>query len=135
LGTAALHCWGRARLAAPNASVGAQETALFCSDFGREKQKRIPFFENEPERLLKTKDRRQKRTENEPKNEAEKLLKTRTCGKNEPKNEPGHVVENKRWPKNEPESKTCWKPPARSRPATAVRSCRGSQPGPHDSLD
>jgi len=34
---------------------------------------------------LKTKDRRQKRTENEPKNEAEKLLKTRSCGKNEPK--------------------------------------------------
>jgi hypothetical protein len=60
-----------------------------------EKQKRIPFFENEPEKLMKIKDRRQKRTENEPKNEAEKLLKTGACGKNEPKNEPGHVVENK----------------------------------------
>jgi hypothetical protein len=61
---------------------------------GAEKQKRIPFLENEPEKLQKINNWRQKRTENEPKNEAEKLLKTRACGKNEPKNEPGHVVEN-----------------------------------------
>jgi len=49
------------------------------------KQKRIPFLKNEPERLLKTKDRGQKANRTEPKNEAEKLLKTRSCGKNEPK--------------------------------------------------
>ena len=50
-----------------------------------EKQKRIPFLKNEPERLLKTKDRGQKANRTEPKNEAEKLLKTRSCGKKEPK--------------------------------------------------
>jgi hypothetical protein len=52
-------------------------------------------FENEPEKLMKIKDRGQKTNPNEPKNEAEKLLKTRSCGKNEAKNEAGHVVENK----------------------------------------
>jgi len=52
--------------------------------FGWKKQKRIPFFKNEPERLLKTKNRGEKANRTEPENEAEKLLKTRTCGKNEP---------------------------------------------------
>jgi hypothetical protein len=47
--------------------------------------KRIPFLKNEPEKLLKTKDRDPKTNRNEPKNEAEKLLKTLGCGKNEPK--------------------------------------------------
>jgi hypothetical protein len=59
------------------------------------KQKRIPFLRNEPERLLKTKDRLPKTNRNELKNEAEKLLKIRSCGKNEPENEPTDVVENK----------------------------------------
>jgi len=49
------------------------------------KQKRIPFLKNEPEKLLKTKDRGQKTNRTEPENEAEKLLKTRSCGKSEPK--------------------------------------------------
>jgi hypothetical protein len=53
------------------------------------------FFKNEPEKLLKIKDRDQKTNPNKPKNKAEKLLKTRNCGKNEAKNEAGHVVENK----------------------------------------
>jgi hypothetical protein len=53
------------------------------------------FFKNEPEKLLKIKDRGQKTNPNKPKNEAEKLLKTRSCGKNEPKNEPADVIENK----------------------------------------
>jgi hypothetical protein len=47
-------------------------------------KKRIPFFKNEPEKLLITNDRGQKTNRNEPENEAEKLLKIRTCGKNEP---------------------------------------------------
>jgi len=50
-----------------------------------EKQKRIPFFKNEPEKLLKTKDLGKKTNRTEPENEAEKLLKTRGCGKSEPK--------------------------------------------------
>src|SRR5690348_11546439 len=50
-----------------------------------QKQKRIPFLKNEPEKLLKTKDRGPKTNRNEPESEAEKLLKTRSCGKNEPK--------------------------------------------------
>jgi hypothetical protein len=62
---------------------------------GAKKQKRIPFFKNEPEKLLKTQDRAPKTNRNEPKNEAEKLLKIRSCGKNEPENEPTDVVENK----------------------------------------
>jgi len=66
--------------------------------------KRIPFFKNEPEKLLKTQDRLPKTNRNEPKNEAEKLLKTLSCGKNEAKNEPNDVVENKAWRKNEPKT-------------------------------
>jgi hypothetical protein len=50
--------------------------------------KKMLLLENEPEKLLKTNDRPQKRTENEPKNEAEKLLKTGSCGKNEPETNP-----------------------------------------------
>jgi len=49
------------------------------------KQKRIPFLKNEPEKLLKTKDRTPKANRSEPESEPEKLLKTRACGKNEPK--------------------------------------------------
>jgi len=52
------------------------------------------FLKNEPEKLLKTKDRHQKTNRNKPENKAEKLLKTRSCGKNKAKNKPGHVVEN-----------------------------------------
>ena len=43
---------------------------------GQMGQKKMLFFENEPEKLLKTKDRVSKTNRNEPKNEAEKLLKT-----------------------------------------------------------
>jgi hypothetical protein len=50
--------------------------------------KKDVILKNEPERLLKTKDRPQKRTENEPENEAEKLLKIGSCGKNEPETNP-----------------------------------------------
>jgi hypothetical protein len=60
---------------------------------------RNKIFKNEPEKLLKIKDRGQKTNPNKPKNEAEKMLKTRSCRKNEPKNKAGHVVENKRPPK------------------------------------
>jgi len=57
----------------------------FCQRiFGWKKQKRIPFFKNEPEKLLKTKGKATGVAKNEPENEAEKLLKTRSCGKNEP---------------------------------------------------
>src|SRR5690242_1840696 len=78
----------------------------FLSGFSDEKtkmkkQKRIPFFKNEPEKLLKTKGRASKANRTEPENEAEKLLKTHTCGKNEPESEPGHVVGNKEQRKNE----------------------------------
>ncbi len=52
--------------------------------------KKTRFFKNEPEKLLKIKDRCAKTNRNEPKNEAEKLLKTLECIKNEP----GHLVEN-----------------------------------------
>jgi hypothetical protein len=62
------------------------------------------FLKNEPERLLKTKDRGQKTNPNKPKNKAEKLLKTRNCGKNEAKNKADHVVENKGQLKNEPKT-------------------------------
>jgi hypothetical protein len=75
-------------------------------------KKRIPFFKNEPRRLLKTKDRAPKTKLNEPENEAGKLSKTRSCGKNEPKNEPGHVVDIKgklkNETKNEPEISTSY---------------------------
>jgi len=50
-----------------------------------EKQKRIPFFKNEPEKLLKTKGKATCIAKSKPKSEAEKLLKTRSCGKSEPK--------------------------------------------------
>jgi hypothetical protein len=43
------------------------------------------ILKNEPEKLLKTKDRHLKTNRNEPENEAEKLLKTGSCGKNEAK--------------------------------------------------
>jgi hypothetical protein len=42
------------------------------------------FCKNEPEKLLKTKDRHPKMGQNEAKNEAENLLKTNACGKNKP---------------------------------------------------
>jgi hypothetical protein len=41
--------------------------------------KKDVILKNEPERLLKTKDRCPKTNLNEPKNEAEKLLKIRFC--------------------------------------------------------
>jgi len=55
--------------------------------------KKDVILKNEPEKLLKTKDRGQKRTGNEPENEAEKLLKTLACGKNEPETNPKRT-----WP-------------------------------------
>jgi hypothetical protein len=53
--------------------------------FGTNGTKKYRFFKNEPRKLLKTKDWRQKRTGNEAENEAEKLLKIHECIKNEPK--------------------------------------------------
>jgi len=50
----------------------------------REKQKRIPFLKNEPEKLLKIKAKATWVAKNEPESEAEKLLKTRTRGKSKP---------------------------------------------------
>jgi hypothetical protein len=51
---------------------------------GQQKTKRIPFFKNEPEKLLKTKGKATFVAKSEPENEAEKLLKTRSRGNNEP---------------------------------------------------
>jgi len=64
-----------------------------------QKQKRIPFLKNEPEKLLKTQDWGQKTNRNEPENEVEKLLKIRSCGKNEPESEATDLVENSGVPK------------------------------------
>jgi len=50
----------------------------------REKQKRIPFLKNEPEKVLKIKGKATWIAKNEPESEAEKLLKTRTRGKSKP---------------------------------------------------
>jgi len=48
-------------------------------------QRKIHFLKNEAKKLLKIKDRGQKRTENEPKTKLPKLLKIRQGRKNEPK--------------------------------------------------
>jgi hypothetical protein len=47
----------------------------------RKWDKKCIFYKNEPEKLLKTKDRHLKMGQNEPENEAENLLKTKGCGK------------------------------------------------------
>ena len=52
----------------------------------RKWDKKCIFCKNEPEKLLKTKDRHLKMGQNEPENEAENLLKTKGRGKNEPEN-------------------------------------------------
>jgi hypothetical protein len=59
------------------------------------KQKRIPFFKNKAEKLLKIKVWPLKTKRNKPENKAGKLLKTRSCGKNKAKNKATDVVENK----------------------------------------
>jgi hypothetical protein len=47
--------------------------------------KKHQFCKNEPEKLLKTKDRHLKMGQNEPENEPKKFFRISACGKNEPK--------------------------------------------------
>jgi len=61
-----------------------EERAEAEAETRAEKQKRIPFLKNEPERLLIPKQNGQKANRTEPESEAEKLLETRSDGKNEP---------------------------------------------------
>jgi hypothetical protein len=82
--------------------IPSHNKVLFSLVLELKNKKRIPFFKNEPRKLLEIKVWPPKTKLNEPENEARKLLKIRSCGKNEPKNEPGHFVENKQ------EAKTDW---------------------------
>ena len=61
-----------------------QLSAVARPEIWDEWDKKYLFWQNEPEKLLKTKDRCSKTNRNEAKNEAEKLLKTLECIKNEP---------------------------------------------------
>jgi len=72
-------------------------------------------LKNEPEKLLKIKDRSSKTGQNEAKKQAghhtENKQKPRKRHANEPENEAGHVAENKGLAKNEPEKESVIRPP------------------------